>query len=381
MLDAHFLKKKIQFERMKERMKERIIEEEDDSSDGEKEPDIKVENINDNKNKVSAEMMKLVNEATKNEVKEGTDEDVANDVKKMNETNLVTGAELNRNVNLKARDQAEINNEIEGITQKNHKSGDLLKINAGGIPFNGTAPDNDVTEDNPGPTRLRTAVGPKEDPSTIDNNNNNKPCNVEEIKYGLLSDIRGDKNLGDDRISGNGLIVTQLQKDKLLEDEVITRNKCDETGNNVINETMTSGFNSKFVQQKKAKVLEVRKGNRLEPIVRERSFEEPKKDLKEESNNQLRHKSSLDSKASVPNETYTTIKTVIEDPDNQVVCVVTSCPPQQTVKDRQTSLNSSLNRKRSFKRSPVLLFCLCQPLVKVRTVILMKKSRSLSSTM
>ena len=104
MLDAHFLKKKIQFERMKERMKERIIEEEDDSSDGETEPDIKVENINDNKNKVSAEMMKLVNEATKNEVKEGTDEDVANDVKKMNETNLVTGAELNRNVNLRARD-------------------------------------------------------------------------------------------------------------------------------------------------------------------------------------------------------------------------------------------------------------------------------------
>ena len=355
MLDGHFLKKKIKLERMRERMRERIIqeEEEEDTGDEEKLSDFKIEDIN----------------RTENGMNEGRIEIAKNDKNDEESNNLeCVTIHSSENKNFISRI------EFEGICKIKTKT--EMACGLEGNPAEGQDPigeafENDVTDNNSNLSRLTrttiTLVDPNQDQSTVDNNyyNNNQHDSGEEIQYGMIRDVERDTRLGDGKISSNGIIVTQLQKDYegLLEDREASQKNQAESENNV-DEIMTTSLNAKRTKGKKAKVLEVTKGNRQEPIVKERSSEESINErscrgtinnLEVEPQNQHRRKNSKAIETFMSTEIYTTIKTVTEDPANRVICVMTSCPPKQIPTNRQTTLNPVCGKKKVKKSNSIVL--------------------------
>ena len=351
MVKAHLNKKRIRLERMKE---ERMLSEEQMNDDGQK------------KSQGAGETKTSENEtepANTNNENGNSEENKGNEKEQKSRVTDLESDHKNVNEKEDGNPKADQNNDVTGSPKVEQN--------------------NDVTSGDSNLNRLTTTitkttiVDPQQDQCVLNSTDYYLPIIAREqrIKYKGLITIKEDPSPINDRASNNGVSVkTHSEKNyqglrsNLRDDESVKRS--DNIGDANFKggdrrQRVTTGGKLEPVRQKKARVLEVRKDTRAEPRVRERSSEQLVNDSSQQLNERRKETSDDKHNGILTNplhEVVTTkaqsneacvIPSMTEDPNNRIVCVVTSLsrPKQLDKSGRQTGLIAlSVTRRHKAKK-------------------------------
>ena len=348
MVKAHLNKKRIRLERLKE---ERMGSEEQNNEDGQKKSQVVEEETKPSENETQP--ANTINEKGNCDEGQGETQDLNEKEQKTHVTELES-------------DHRKINKKVDKHEDGNPKE----KQNNDVTGSHKSEQNNDVTSGTDSNlnrlTTVTITVDPQQDQCVLNDTEYYLPIAREQkIKYKRLITVKEDPSLLNDKAPNNGASVKthsdknyQDLRSKLKDDESVQRSENiggenfkggDGTGREV-----TTGVNLGPVRQKKARVLEVRKDTRAEPRVRERSSEQLITDSAEKLNGPEKHKeTSDDNHGGIHTNTLRDVVTkraqsneacaaqpMTEDPNNQIVCVVTSLgsPKQSDRSGRQTGL-------------------------------------------
>ena len=351
MVKAHLNKKRIRLERLKE---ERMLSEAQKNDDGQK----KSQAVGETKTSESeTQPANTNNENGNSEENKGNEKE---------QKSRVTDLESDRkNVNGKenGNPKADQNNDVTGSAE---------------VEQNNDVTPGDSNLNKLTTTTITTTVDPKQDQCLLNSTDYYLPSASEQkIKYRGLITIKEDPSPLNDKTSNNGTsFKTQSEKNyqdlrsNLRDDENVK--SSDNFGDENFKggdrrQRVTTGVKLEPVRQRKARVLEVRKDTRAEPRVRERSSEQLITDASEQPNEPEKRKETSDDNhngilSNPLHDVVTTkaqsneacvIPSMTEDPNNRIVCVVTSLsrPKQSDRSGRQTALIAlSVTRRHKAKK-------------------------------
>ena len=347
MVKAHLNKKRIRLERLKE---ERMLSEEQNNEDGQKKSQAVEET------KTSENETQLANANNEN----GNSSENQGEIQDLNEkeeNTLTTELESNhqksnKNVNGKedGNPKADQNNDVSR-SQEVEQNNDVTS---------GDSNLNRIT------TTITSTVDPKQDQCVLNGTDYYLPIigREQKIKYRGLITIKEDPSPLNDETSNNGVSVkTHLEKNyqdlrsNLKDDENVKRSDDIQDENfkgGDRRQRVTTGGKLKQVRQRKARVLEVRRDTRGEPGVRERSSEQLITDSSDDNRSGI-HNNSLHDVVTTKAQSSEAcvIPSMTEDPNNRIVCVVTSLsrPKQSDRSGRQTGLIAlSVTRRHKAKQ-------------------------------
>ena len=345
MVKAHLNKKRIRGERLKE---ERKLSEEQNNEDGQKKSQ-EVRETNTNENETQPANISIE--------KGNSEENKENEKEQKSRVTDLESDHKNVNEKEEGNPKAEQNNDVTGSPKVEQN--------------------NDVTSRDSNLNRLiTTTVDPKQDQCVLNGTDYYLPIAREQrIKYKGLITIKEDPSPLNDKTSNNGVSIKthseenyQDLRSNLRDDENVKRsdNIRDENfkgGDR--RQRVTTGVKLEPVRQRKARVLEVRKDTSAEPRVRERSSEQLVNYSSEQLNEKRKETSDDNHSGILTNPLHDVVTTkaqsneacvipsMTEDPNNRIVCVVTSLsrPKQSDGTGRQTGLIAlSVTRRHKTKK-------------------------------